>query len=46
MTRNTAPRPCRYCGYIAARGSDEDCPAKLSNRWRAFLRALCERMHQ
>lgn len=21
-------RPCRYCGFVADRQSDEDCPAK------------------
>lgn len=36
---------CRYCGFVANRASDDDCPARLINRVRNFLRTLCEKVH-
>jgi len=40
------PRPCKYCGFIGARLSDEDCPVKRKREtwegalWIFFLTAL------
>lgn len=28
-------RPCKYCGFVASRMSDEDCPSNPSNQKKA-----------
>jgi hypothetical protein len=40
MTYNA--KPCKYCGFIAERSSDEACPARLRNRWRRFLERMID----
>lgn len=34
-------RPCKYCGFPAARQSDEDCPSNPANRQRRALDNAC-----
>ncbi len=38
-------RPCIYCGHVAARLSDKDCPRRwtLAGQWRALLVRLLAR---
>jgi len=41
---HTIPEPtaCRYCGHVAARFSDDDCPARPINRARRALERLLQ----